>query len=64
MKRNGFLIGLPQERIEWWSIGDIMDDSFPNSTSRRSRVTSGGVSPTISATNMSHILYLYAFETI
>lgn len=60
--REGFAIALPDNRCQWWGVGDIMDDSFPNSTSRRTRVTRE-ISPTISAQNMGHILYLDAYET-
>ena len=63
MRREGFVIALPCDRSELWCVGEIKDGSFPNSLSRRKRVTCSGLSPTISSQNMSHILYLDAYET-
>lgn len=50
--------------VEQFCKGDILDTSFPNSSTRRSRVTKGCVSPTISSQNMSHIVYFEGYGEI
>ena len=63
MTRFKIEIQLPKGE-EKFGIGDILDTSFPNSTSRRSRVTKGDLSLTISSQNMSHIIYFDGFNEV
>ena len=57
------IVKLPWGGIELYSVGDIVDNSFISSKSRRSRVTKNGICPTIVANGIAHLFYYESFES-